>query len=75
MTTYQLYLILLGYLTEQNSDQSIKNILLQLYMRADSIKNYESCSSCNDCKHEDSFDKEFDDTCMKCKSGSNRTGK
>ena len=36
MTTYQLYLILLGYLTEQNSDQSIKNILLQLYMRADS---------------------------------------
>ena len=35
MTTYQLYLILLGYLTEQNSDQSIKDILLQLYMRAD----------------------------------------
>lgn len=35
MTTYQLYLILLGYLTEQDSDQSIKDILLQLYLRAD----------------------------------------
>ena len=36
------------------------------------IDKYRSYSPCDDCKHEGSFGKEFDDTCIKCKSGSNR---
>ena len=35
MTTYQLYLILLGYLTERHDDtEMLKEILIELYRRA-----------------------------------------
>lgn len=35
LTTYQIYLILLGYLTERNDDtQMLKSMLVELYRRA-----------------------------------------
>lgn len=35
LTTYQIYLILLGYLTEQHDDtQMLKSMLTELYKRA-----------------------------------------
>lgn len=35
LTTYQLYLMLLGYLTERHDDtRMLKSILLELYIRA-----------------------------------------
>lgn len=39
LTTYQIYLILLGYLTELNDDvetvEMLRSMLLELYKRAD----------------------------------------
>ena len=35
LTTYQIYLMLLGYLTERNATQMLENMLFELYRRAD----------------------------------------
>ena len=36
LTTYQIYLILLGYLAERHDDtQMLRNMLVELYRRAD----------------------------------------
>lgn len=34
LTTYQLYLMFLGYLTEQNDNVQMKSVLIELYRRA-----------------------------------------
>lgn len=37
MTTYQIYLILLGYLTERHDDtEMLRSLLVELYKRAES---------------------------------------
>ena len=47
-------------------------VYVDIYEVLKIIDKYRSYSPCDDCKHEGSFGKEFDDTCIKCKSGSNR---
>ena len=36
LTTYQIYLILLGYLAEHNDSEMLKSMLTELYKRAES---------------------------------------
>lgn len=39
LTTYQIYLILLGYLAERNDDvEMLRSMLLELYKRADKME-------------------------------------
>ena len=39
LTTYQIYLILLGYLTEQHTTGMLRKMLVELYRRADKAEN------------------------------------
>ena len=64
MTTYQLYLLLLGYLTESKcNNQDVIDALLELYKRADSDGNHSA-------KELDKTELYFDDR-EKCKFSCN----
>ena len=49
LTTYQIYLILLGYLAERHDDtEMLKTMLVEFYKRAN---NAEKIGHCKDCKY------------------------
>ena len=43
LTTYQIYLMLLGYLAEHRDTEMLKSMLLELYMRANKAESENKC--------------------------------